>query len=1243
MHIFFNYFPYSRHFIAVFICTQNLKNIFLFALVCSHRRWEKYCIFAGCDGGADENRFFTFYLFYFMRTLLYASVSERKAARRFAFMASTALLALLIGIGDFRWGTTLPAFAQENADKANNAHALGSNLKSKRRAGLTKTPTNAALFSLSDEQTTQAVRQGYAGRVVLPVGKEETAYRASSPNASKQSALEKRTIVGEASFAANGTLIRFQGNLGKVRNVLHENYSMRFLKRSDEELASEKAEQADVNRQAVVREFRSLLATSGILKRLAAPEEELTVISANKDELGFQHIRFEQEYKGLRIYGQDIYVHANPQQEVFLVHGSYLPTPKAINVTPTLTTKDAIEASNNALRAAGEWGEIPAETAALLGYKGPTTELLIYPHQNSRREPSLRLAYAVTVCPRLSESWMYFIDAQTGETLNRLQLHRYDNSSVKNPAKSVKPDAKSPRQAEEFGKVSPSIQNDKGGAETHSTGFVDVAGGQDLLMRPQTVRGWRDPNGVIYPLSDEGNYRATALDRLPRRPNGGHLVLDATGVDGDNLGSTELALKTTRDGQPFPPEITTALATTDSVLRFFRLRFNQTSWDGKGSFIQTIINIAGGQPGQAWWNPSLVAQGYGPGDPDEGGPGWRDIHLVGHEVGHAYNSAGRLDYGNDQGGAIEEHYANFWGWMVANTYFVFPVLWGTNPQENSAAWHMSAEPDSCGEGNRTLPRSMADFLTRTDPRAQGRQFPHQNGPIVDRAAWNFVRKYGNDTTSRIWYRALNNYLTQQTQFGAFRTALVQAATDLFPNDAALIGDLNAAFQSVGITPETGLDEARRVAFSGKIQAETQAARSVVAFTTNSGRIGIYDVQTRRATLFTGNEVVARTQGGRSQLSAPRTGGKLYFVNTQGRLAFIDLATNRVSVFPNLFIRSAGDIVSATISPDERNVAMISQYDNDPAIYVASLAGATATGAVQRIPLERLAVNGTGGRRESKTEGKQLAGIRFPDALAWSPDAAEPELVLDALSSLVAGRDTIDFWAIYTVGLRNRQSPAIDEVYPPQPDYNLGYPTFGSLNPNTIAFGDTYENETDIYVANFDKPEDIGALKIPEFTLGGRKINDADQATFSPDERQLALVSPSRPNSLLIYTFAQGSAPATFQEITLDSTVNRPFWANLNVATSVADDARNADVFAFKIAPNPAQEQSFAQFVLAKPETVNLKLYTVLGQEIASIYTGAMAQGSYSLPLQTDALPAGVYICRLQIGETVATRRVSVVR
>ncbi|MFY8000761.1 MAG: M4 family metallopeptidase, partial [Candidatus Kapaibacteriota bacterium] len=866
-----------------------------------------------------------------------------------------------------------------------------------------------------------------------------------------------------------------------------------------------------------------------------------------------QHIRFEQRYKGLRIYGQDLYVHAKNDGNVYAVHGAYLPTPKHVATKPVLTPDAAIESSNQALKNAGEWNQIPQALAKQLGYEGPATELLLYPHKNA-----LRLVYAVTVCPTISESWMYFIDATTGESLYRLQLHRYDDYlagaySVKKPEKNDDPKAtQTPLGKGSLGngnqatEVAPKIMNDKKpkGAETQSVSFVNVAG-KDLLGRDRTVQGYQAADGTIFPLSNESNFRDTPADRLPRRPNGGHIVLDANGVNGDSLGNTELTVRTTTSGQPFSPQITSALAETDSVLRYFRLKFNRTSWDDKGSFIQTIINIGGGQAGQAWWNPGLIAQGYGPGDPGEGGAGWRDLHLVGHEVGHAYNTPGRLNYGDDQGGAIEEHLANFWGWMVnSSSFFVFPVLW---PPTSSAAWHMSAEPDSCGDANKNLPRSMTDFLPRTDPRSIERklQFPHYNGPIVDRAAWFVVNKYGRDTTSQIWHRALINYITQDTRFGAFRRAIVQSTQDLFPTNTTLLADVNAAFDRVGITLTTGAETSGRIVFAGKEQAQTQAIRSNIAFSTQSGRIGLYDPATRRATYFTGNDAVVRTQGGRSRLSAPRTGNtnRLYFVNAQGRLAFLDLLQGRVTVFANLQLRQAGDILSAAISPDERTVAMTSQYDNDAAVYIATITGTGTASAVRRVSIERLAAEGR------KTEGKQVSGIRFPDAIAWSPDSKTPELVLDAMSSLRVGKDSVQFWGLYFASFQTPSAPQINDVFPPQPGYDLGFPTFSSNNPNTLAFGETSDGTTDMYIANFDKAEDTGYLNIPRFTLGGRAVTDADQATFSPDDAQLAMVSPSSPRNLLLYTFARAGSAAQLQSVTLDSTVNRPSSPKMDDSTS----------------------------------------------------------------------------------------------
>lgn len=1080
----------------------------------------------------------------------------------------------------------------------------------------------------------EAVLQGTAGRLNLPAQASPTLYGSSTK--SRVVLPTNHAITGRAEYAADGTLLRFSGSLGTLTSTVKEALHTSFIKRTTAMLEGEEQQQRlYTTKEPVVQEVLRLLERSQLLAQLQHPREELSIISASRDELGFQHLRFEQRYKGLRVHGRDLYVHANARNDVYLVHGEYVPTPN-MSIEPSLSKEAAVQATNEALRTTGQWGEIPKHLAEQLGYNGPVTELLLYPYRNR-----LRLAYSVMICPSLSQSWLYFVDALTGEVLGRTQVHRYDNVALGTGGSASSSNTASPlhKTSAPAWNTTPSITDSKPPHESavQSASFVNVVGGQDLLRRTVSVRGWRSADGTIFPLSDEGNFRETPADRLPRRPNGGHLVLDANGTLSDALGDTELALRTTSGNQPFTPSITTALAMGDSVLRYFRIKFNQTSWDGKGTFIQTIINI-GGDAGQAWWNPGLIAQGYGRGAEGEG-PGWRDLHLVGHEVGHAYNSAARLDYSDDQGGAIEEHYANFWGWMVTNGYHVFPVLWGTNPRESSSVWHMSAEPDSCGDNNRNLTRSMADFRERTDPRVAGQQFPHYNGPIVDRAAWFFVQQYGNDTTSRIWYRALNNYLTQQTRFGSFRTALVQAADDLYPGNAQIANALNAAFDRVGITPQTGLDNPSQKVFAGNRVAEVQSARSTIAFTTQSGRIGVYDVNSRRATLFTGNDAVVRTQGGRSQLSAPRGGRRLYFVNTQGRLAFLDLATSRVSVFPTLQIRQTGDILSAAISPDERRVAMTSQYDNDAAIYVASITGTTVASPVQRIELQRLVTSATVGNR--KAEGKQIAGIRFPDALAWSPDAANPELILDAMSSLRAGRDTITFWALYTVGLPNRQAPVVGEVYTPQPEYNLGFPTFSSLNPNTIAFGDTFEDTTDIYVANFDQAQDRGYLNLRQFTLGGRRVIDADQVSFSPDDRQLVMVSGSRPRSLLVYTFPQGGTRESLQEITFDSTVTRPYWAGLDFTTSIATQETNA--LGLHATPNPAQTHTIVHFSLTAPSRVSLQLYDMQGREVLRLLDGMQPEGTYALPVETAALASGVYVCKLQTGTQHSVTRIVITR
>ena len=116
-------------------------------------------------------------------------------------------------------------------------------------------------------------------------------------------------------------------------------------------------------------------------------------------------------------------------------------------------------------------------------------------------------------------------------------------------------------------------------------------------------------------------------------------------------------------------------------------------------------------------------------------------------------------------------------------------------------------------------------------------------------------------------------------------------------------------------------------------------------------------------------------------------------------------------------------------------------------------------------------------------------------------------------------------------------------------------------------------------------------------------------------------------------------------VTLDSSVVRPFWANLDNATSVREDevAKGA-MLGLGVTPNPASAQASVRFIVPlAPSRVTLKLYTVLGQEVMTIMDGVLAQGDHALPLSTEALQSGVYICRLQVGNVVAVQKVSILR
>jgi len=77
-------------------------------------------------------------------------------------------------------------------------------------------------------------------------------------------------------------------------------------------------------------------------------------------------------------------------------------------------------------------------------------------------------------------------------------------------------------------------------------------------------------------------------------------------------------------------------------------------------------------------------------------------------------------------------------------------------------------------------------------------------------------------------------------------------------------------------------------------------------------------------------------------------------------------------------------------------------------------------------------------------------------------------------------------------------------------------------------------------------------------------------------------------------------------------------------------------------PNPFNPSTSIQYSLEKAGMVSLKVYNLLGQEVATLVNGPLEAGSYSVPFNTNtgtlSLSSGVYFYRLEAGSFVSTKK-----
>lgn len=95
--------------------------------------------------------------------------------------------------------------------------------------------------------------------------------------------------------------------------------------------------------------------------------------------------------------------------------------------------------------------------------------------------------------------------------------------------------------------------------------------------------------------------------------------------------------------------------------------------------------------------------------------------------------------------------------------------------------------------------------------------------------------------------------------------------------------------------------------------------------------------------------------------------------------------------------------------------------------------------------------------------------------------------------------------------------------------------------------------------------------------------------------------------------------------------------------SVGADARPARYALEQNAPNPFRAASVIRYALPEGAHVTLRVYDVLGQEVAVLVDGYREAGRHAVTFDASALSAGTYLYRLEAGTFTTTRTMHLVK
>ncbi len=950
------------------------------------------------------------------------------------------------------------------------------------------------------------------------------------------------------------------------------------------------------------------------------PREEFKVIEQKTDELGQTHFKMQQEFAGLKVYGGQVWLHAQ-DGEVNLFNGRNYPTPTIENTTPSIS-KSAAQAIAKQDVSLKTTIKIFNEFEQKLISEQKEPELLVYhPIDNNQAQ----LAWHYRFHPNIASEWEYFIDAQSGEiidaykTLCQLHYHSHFDTSTEECDDHQQPVTSNQVHPDLSGQLVTS--NEQPAAMPQNGPATSSA--RDLNGITQTMNSYELDNTFFLIDASRPMYNGSR-SRLPNEPVGAVWTINAqnTYPENDDFNAVHLANNNNNWSDPIS---VSAHSNAGFAYEYFRTTFGRNSINGAGGTVLSVINVSdedGGGLDNAFWTGTAMFYGNGR---QAFGPLARSLDVAGHEIAHGVvQNTANLRY-QGESGAMNESFSDVFGVLIdRDDYLLGEDVVNPNVFRSGALRDMQ-NPNN-GGSRLGDPGYQPDNVSDQFFGSQDNGGVHINSGITNRAFFLVANSIGRDRAEQIYYRALTTYLVSTSQFVDLRASLMQAARDIHGNGSQEVAVIAQAFDSVGIQGE--------------------AAEAPV----NSNPGGQEDIEVD-ANL--GNDFVLFTNDARSNLSvADGTGDILVspFTNTGvlSRPSITDDGSAIVFVADDktihlITIESNGEATEEVIQgqPIWRNVAV-----SKDGFRIAALTDEVSNtidvfdftlGEWKTFELYN----------PTFTEGISTGEVDFADVLEF--DITGEFVMYDARNTLRGdfGGFDLSYWDIgfvkvYDNSIDNFEQDVENNIFKLfsnlEVDVSVANPTFSKNSPDVIAYD---------YIDVFDPNEVNFELRGINITTNTTNILFRNQGLSFPSYARLDdqiifnAVTTEDDNVVATLPLSEDKISAADNPAILVSApdgANWGVWFSDGIRTLTSTNELEKAIFDLQIAPNPFNENLTIQFNLEESKDLLLEIYNTLGQVQFSQVMDAQV-GLNTQQINTQDLSKGAYLITLKSAEGIVTRKV----